>query len=1062
MSFIQNNRILSIIVTAVIVIIIIILISVLSLCNGNQVITTEPPVTTTSANSSTTTINPTTAIDTSSTITTTASSTGIVTTTAAITISFNASGGTPVVAESIAPGSTINISAKTSTYANHNFLGWYTSANGQGTEVTDTTIFNASQTVYAYWELMPRITITFETNGGDAIAPISFYSNTGQNQTIDQVPVKGSYTFGGWFANSGLTGEAVTGTIFVSENLILYAKWAVDTSHITYEEYQDPYSGISGYYVSAISDSYSGTELILPAEIDGNPIIGINASAADSLGIMKATKITFEEGYLVVGANSFNRWSQQDTLVEVVLPTTIKFIGNNAFYNQTALASVNISECVNLLGIDNFAFSRTALTAVALPESLLNLGQGVFENISSLSSFSFPSATAYKAIPPRLFMSTPNLTSITLPGTINSLGYWAFSQSGIETITIPASVTNIGEEAFADSALESITFENEDNIVYLSNNIFENTPYLGSYSGEYLVIHNLLVRYLGDGANVVIPEGVIAISEGAFEGETIQNITFNANLREIRAYAFHETVFTNAISLPNTIRLIGRYAFNYATFPSQSLTMPSGLVSLGDSAFEAAYHLTEVVFQAGTPLKKIGDRAFHVVSDFAAITLHEGLETIGDEAFVGNPLSAITIPSSVTTIGYEAFRGCSNLSMVTFVDANNLSDIDTNPFVSTPWLNNHPNDYVVVGKYLLKYKGASSAIVIPASVKAIVQKAIQTLPVAVTSLDLGSVEIIYDYGIIGYFPDLTTVHLPASLKYLGNSSIASSASSITSITWDAGFNPTFVSNVAFGMHAPYDKCQEVTADNLVIFGDYLYLGTLATGTITVPEGIKIIGPYSFRDAQVTEVILPNSLEVIQERAFYNSGITTLTIPANVHTINTQAFGSTLSLQTVTFEDSSALENVTAIPFYNSAAIQNYLTPEGYFVIGDVFLGIGTVIDSIVVPANVNVYAAIIDMPAKVNNLVIPANVMVVIEATYPGDSVVTLDFSGYFPNNEYRLAFFGMFYDPEIVIPSLATFVMPSNSLPRPHFIKVITSVLEEEELQACYQSHCPEIVAPE
>ncbi|MDD5293617.1 MAG: InlB B-repeat-containing protein, partial [Candidatus Izemoplasmatales bacterium] len=389
LAFITNNRILSIMITALVVIIIIVLISLISNCNKNQGQTTMP-ITTSAITSSTTqspsistTFAPTsTSITTSPPLTTIGTTASPITTAATISISFNAYGGSPVSSETIVPGSTILISNKSSTYTNHNFLGWFTAPNGQGTQVNDATIFNTSQTLYAFWELMPRITITYETNGGDAIDPVVFYSNTGENHTINQVPIRSGYSFDGWYDHSGLTGEAVTGTIFISQDTTFYAKWSVDTTHITYEEYYDPYSGIRGYYISEVSDSYSGTELLLPAEIDGNPIIGINASAAESLGIRKATKIIFDEGYEVIGANAFNVWSPQNTLTEVVLPSTMKFIGDNAFYNQNALVNVNISSCENLIGLDNYVFANTALTEVSLPDSVLNLGIGIFEGIT--------------------------------------------------------------------------------------------------------------------------------------------------------------------------------------------------------------------------------------------------------------------------------------------------------------------------------------------------------------------------------------------------------------------------------------------------------------------------------------------------------------------------------------------------------------------------------------------------------------------------------------------------------------------------------------------------------
>lgn len=82
----------------------------------------------------------------------------------------------------------------------------------------------------------------------------------------------------------------------------------------------------------------------------------------------------------------------------------------------------------------------------------------------------------------------------------------------------------------------------------------------------------------------------------------------------------------------------------------------------------------------------------------------------------------------------------------------------------------------------------------------------------------------------------------------------------------------------------------------------------ALTSITVPEGIKIIGTAAFAGCtQASSITLPNSLVTIGDRAFMcsidgdNKQLTSLTIPENVETIGASAFYGYTALTTVTVE-----------------------------------------------------------------------------------------------------------------------------------------------------------------
>lgn len=116
--------------------------------------------------------------------------------------------------------------------------------------------------------------------------------------------------------------------------------------------------------------------------------------------------------------------SFQDKL-EVVLPKSLKEIGDYAFYDCKNLVSVNI------------------------PAGVTSIGNGAFHGCTSL-------------------------TSITIPNSVTSIGDIAFFECrSLTSITIPNSVTSIGGMAFACcSSWTSVTIENKKGKVAIGEKAF--------------------------------------------------------------------------------------------------------------------------------------------------------------------------------------------------------------------------------------------------------------------------------------------------------------------------------------------------------------------------------------------------------------------------------------------------------------------------------------------------------------------------------------------------------------------------------------------------------------
>ena len=164
-------------------------------------------------------------------------------------VTLNTNGGTinsgNVTGYTYGVGATLP-AADDMTYTGHTFKGWYDNENLTGSPVTAIGGAETGNKEYwAKWEIN-QYTITFDTNGGSGIAPIT--QDYGTKITAPDNPTRKGYTFKGWDKEIPETMPA--------ENITVKAQWEINQYTITFDTN-------GGSEIAPITQDY-GTEITAP------------------------------------------------------------------------------------------------------------------------------------------------------------------------------------------------------------------------------------------------------------------------------------------------------------------------------------------------------------------------------------------------------------------------------------------------------------------------------------------------------------------------------------------------------------------------------------------------------------------------------------------------------------------------------------------------------------------------------------------------------------------------------------------------------------------------------
>ena len=471
------------------------------------------------------------------------------------------------------------------------------------------------------------------------------------------------------------------------------------------------------------------------------------AAAVTSLGEVFSGKqiTTLHELQYFTALEDISDNAFKDTkLTAITMPEGIKRIGNSAFQG-TSISGWKTLPLLTEIGDSAFAYNN-GFTSLTLSANITKVGTGAFKGCPRLTSVNVQSANAnYSSINGVLFdksgtrlMQFPAAKVLeddyVIKNDVTEICEDAFLMAAnLTSVTIPASVTTIGANAFRGCAqLDSVTVAHRTPLAVPANT-FEGVDVANATlcvpkgfedlykAADVWKDFGLFTLYLDDDATIdFVDDEVKAICienfdlngdkqltvaeakqvealSSFFAASDIKNfpeLKYFTGLTAIGTNAFQNCTSLEEIILPNSVTSIEYGAFNGCS-NLKGMNIPGAVTVIANKALSNCTSLTAisvartnksfvaedgVLFTADKttlvtyPAAKAGDYeipatvtsmnqyAFSGASLLTKVTIPAGIKTLPNGAFENcSSLTFVNLPSSVTYVGTFAFSGCRSL-----------------------------------------------------------------------------------------------------------------------------------------------------------------------------------------------------------------------------------------------------------------------------------------------------------------------------------------------------------------------------------------------------------------
>lgn len=391
----------------------------------------------------------------------------------------------------------------------------------------------------------------------------------------------------------------------------------------------------------------------------------------DGIGSEEAhTEIIFSDKVTAITGNVIGAANYVE---KITIGKNVETIGDKAFYGFPALKTIvyNAKNATLPAKSKAYVFYNSGSTSAngvecifgkdveKIPDYLFFDSEDIYASSSGkelkyITKITFEEGSKCTTIGSYAFRAIPELTSISLPSTITTIGEHAFQNTGLTSLVLPDSIKEVGQYAFADcNSIESVDLKNIE-VIY-----------------SYAFQNNTSLKKL------MLPSSVrVCYKEAFYNSRNLEEIDFNApdlvqtykdssgNLKYDKCGSIISLKSDND---PKASSLVLKLS-------SQITTIPREL--FGDS------NITQIDWGENSNVKQIDYRAFKGSTRLIEINLPDSVETIDSSAFERCiEVQKIYIKENVKTIASRAFADLPKVTDIYFYPKN-IEDIEwsSSPF----------------------------------------------------------------------------------------------------------------------------------------------------------------------------------------------------------------------------------------------------------------------------------------------------------------------------------------------------------------------------------------------
>jgi len=382
---------------------------------------------------------------------------------------------------------------------------------------------------------------------------------------------------------------------------------------------QDAIIGICPTYSTKVGNNYYYT--------DGNQAVLCHSLPADGNATIQAS-ITVEGTSYPVTKISRMACYENENLTSLVLPTSIKEIGERAFYNCSNLSTVTVPENTTpsytastlpdqLTTLGKYAFARSGLTDITVHASLPRIGDYAFYLCEKLSEATIHS----KEVGVMAFGRCASKPAVTFYG--EKLGDGAFFYHGVSSIYMN-NVKHIGNDCLSHSVLDYLDLDKIETMGWNRG--------IAKSGGTIFIGKDAPIKSLRYGAPLDHTTNIV-IEKDNPNFFSINNAVYSKDLKTLIHYAYKDNRISEGsgvynyrteLTIPENVERINDYAFNVVKI--KKLTIPSSVKEIGISNFADG---VEIYNYAATP-QKIGllDKSY-----FDGCTMEDELIGVGASSY---------------------------------------------------------------------------------------------------------------------------------------------------------------------------------------------------------------------------------------------------------------------------------------------------------------------------------------------------------------------------------------------------------------------------------------------